>query len=376
MTGPLSDVKIIELGGIGPGPFCGMMLAGMGAEVIRVHRVAEAGGRMGNRMTLRGRRSIAVDLKDPEGIETVLRLVEGADAVFEGFRPGVAERLGLGPETCLARNPRVVYGRMTGWGQDGPYAPEPGHDINYIGLSGVLGAIGPADGDPVVPLNAIGDFGGGGMLLALGITSALLHARATGRGQVVDAAMTDGSALLLATVFDVMSKGEWTDRRGSNVLDGHASFYRAYRCADGRHMAVGCIEPQFFAAMLGVLGLEDDPLFAAQNDRGSWPEMTKKLEAVFGTRTRDEWTAAFDGTGACVTPVLSLTEAPEHPHNRARGTFLPAEGTSSHPAPAPRFSLTPTAAPTPAPVIGADTRSILSEAGIDSGPLLARGTVA
>ncbi|MFI6284596.1 CaiB/BaiF CoA transferase family protein [Streptomyces sp. NPDC051018] len=368
MPGPLAHLKIIEFGGIGPGPFCGMVLSDLGAEVIRLERPADAGRAPSRPVLLRNRRSVAVDLKTPDGVETALRLVEGADAAFEGFRPGVAERLGIGPDTCLARNPRLVYGRMTGWGQEGPYAREAGHDINYIGLSGALAAVGPADGDPVVPLNMVGDFGGGGMLLALGITSALLHAQATGQGQVVDAAMTDGSAPLLATALNMMATGTWTDRRGSNTIDGAAPYYRAYRCADGRHMAVGCVEPQFYAHMLTVLGLARDPLFAAQEDRAAWPAMAERLEAVFAERTRDAWTAAFDGHNACVTPVLSLTEAPGHPHNLARGTYTSLPGGTTQPAPAPRFSATPAAPPRPAPKTGADTEEVLREAGITAVP--------
>ncbi|MGW6455727.1 CaiB/BaiF CoA transferase family protein [Streptomyces sp. NPDC055078] len=377
MTGPLAHLKVIEFGGIGPGPFCGMLLSDLGAEVIRVDPLTAAGAPARNQVTLRGRRSIAVDLKNPEGVAAVLRLVETADAAFEGFRPGVAERLGLGPDTCLARNPRLVYGRMTGWGQEGPYANEPGHDINYIGLSGALAAVGAAGGDPAVPLNMVGDFGGGGMLLAFGITSALLHARATGQGQVVNAAMTDGSALLLATAFDLMASGAWTDRRGSNTLDGAAPYYRPYRCSDGHHMAVGSMEPQFYAAMLKILGLEGDPLFAVQEDRDSWPAMSRRLAGIFAGRTRAEWTELFDGEGACVTPVLSMTEAPAHPHNAARNTFLTVDHSGTpQAAPAPRFSATPAGGPRPARRTGADTRQVLEEAGVDYAPLRAGAVVA
>jgi alpha-methylacyl-CoA racemase len=367
-SGPLAGLRVLELGGIGPGPFCGMILADMGAEVIRVDRTAEAGHPAFNPVLQRGRRSVALDLKTPEGARTALRLVDTADALIEGFRPGVAERLGLGPEECLARNPRLVYGRMTGWGQDGPLAQAPGHDINYIALSGVLHAIGPADGDPAVPLNLIGDMGGGGLLLALGVVAGLLSARTTGRGQVVDAAMTDGSALQLALIQGMMAQGQWTDRRGGNLLDGAAPFYRTYRCADGGHMAVGCIEPQFYGEFLAVLGLSTDPLFAKQSNTTAWPRMAARLEEIFTGRTRDEWTAAFAGRGACTTPVLDMAEAAAHPHNVARGTYLTRDGLPS-PAPAPRFLATPSAAGHPAPRNGADTDEVLLAAGLSTAEL-------
>ncbi|MEV0597897.1 CaiB/BaiF CoA-transferase family protein [Streptomyces sp. NPDC050315] len=375
--GPLAGVRIIELGGIGPGPFAGMVLTGLGAEVIRIER---PGARVSaaDTVLLRGRRSVAVDLKDPEGAAAVLRLTDSADALIEGFRPGVAERLGLGPEDCLTRNPRLVYGRMTGWGQDGPLAQAPGHDINYIGLTGVLHAIGPAGGDPVPPLNLIGDFGGGGMLLALGLVSALLHARATGSGQVVDAAMTDGSALLLAMTHGFLAHGMWQDERGVNVFSGCAPFYTTYRCADGNHVAVGAIEPQFYADLVRGLGLADDPECGTQGRQESWPLVRQRFASVFATRTRDEWAAHFAGTQACVTPVLSLTEAAAHPHNAARGTFLDTDG-PLRPAPAPRFSATPATAPGATPKAGEDTRSVLADAGLTIAQLdslTARGVIA
>ena len=357
--GPLAGVRVLELGGIGPGPFCGMLLGDLGAEVVRVEHPAEAGRPTLHPVLHRNRRSVAIDLKRPEGAAVALDLVRRSDVLIEGFRPGVAERLGLGPEQCLARNPALVYGRMTGWGQHGPLAQEPGHDINYIALTGALHAIGPAGGDSVPPLNLVGDFGGGGMLLALGVLGALLHARGSGQGQVVDAAMTDGTALLLAMTYGLLGQGLWQDRPAANLLDGGAPFYRCYRCADGGQVAVGAIEPQFYAALLRVLELTGDPAFAAQHDRAAWPVMAERLAAVFATRDRDAWAAAFDGQGACVTPVLSLTEAPEHPHNSARGTYRRAGDGSVEPAPAPRFSATPTAEPAAAPTAGADTRAVL-----------------
>src|SRR6478735_3363787 len=364
--GPLGGLRVVELGGIGPVPLCGMVLSDLSAEVVRVDRPSDAGREPLIPTLLRGRRSLAVDLKAPEGAGLVLRLVDRADALIEGFRPGVAERLGLGPETCLARNRRLVYGRMTGWGQDGPLAQEAGHDVNYIGLAGALGAIGPADGDPVVPLNLVGDMGGGGMMLALGICAGVLHARATGEGQVVDAAMTDGVALQLAGIHGLLARGLWSDRRGENLLDGSAPFYGTYRCADGGHVAVGCLEPEFYAAFLAVLELADDPLFAHQHDRSAWPEMAKRLEATFAERARDEWATLFAGRDACVTPVLGLAEAAHHPHNATRGTYLVDEDGAIQPGVAPRFLGTPSPAPRPAQAVGADTEDVLAELGVDS----------
>ncbi|HEU5266812.1 MAG TPA: CaiB/BaiF CoA-transferase family protein [Jatrophihabitans sp.] len=361
--GPLTGIQVVELGGIGPGPFCGMILGDLGADVIRVDRPTEAGQRLRMAVLHRNRRSIAVDLKQPDGVAAILRLIERADVVIEGFRPGVTERLGLGPDVCLSRNPGLVYGRMTGWGQDGPLAREPGHDINYLGLAGALAAIGSADGDPVVPLNLVADMGGGGLLLALGVLSALLAARSIGRGQVVDAAMTDGVALQLSLVYSLIESGVWTDRRGANLFDGAAPFYRAYRCADGRHVAVGALEPQFYAALLRVLGLHDDPLFSKQHDRSAWLAMGERLQEVFATRTRDDWATAFAGQQACVTPVLGLVDAAQHPHNAERGTFLVDAGAVA-PAPAPRFLGTPASTPQPAPLAGEHTPAVLTEAGL------------
>ena len=356
-----------------------MVLADLGADVIRVDRPAEVDTETLTPVLHRGRRSVTIDLKRDAGVAVALRLIDASEAVIEGFRPGVAERLGVGPGICLERNPRLVYGRMTGWGQEGPLAREAGHDINYIGVAGALAAIGPFAGDPVVPLNLVGDMGGGGMLLALGIVAALLHARATGEGQVVDAAMTDGTAIQLATIHGLLARGRWHDRRGSNILDGGAPFYRAYRCADGKHVAVGCLEPEFYASLLRVLELGEDPSFADQYDESAWPAMRASLEQLFATRSRDDWAAAFAGEDACVTPVLGLAEAASHPHNVARSTYVVDEDGAIHPGPAPRFLGTPSAPPRPARIIGADTDDVLADAGLDAAAiaeLRAQGVVA
>ncbi|MEU5397874.1 CaiB/BaiF CoA-transferase family protein [Streptomyces sp. NPDC005963] len=362
-SGPLVGIRVVELGGIGPGPFACMLLADQGAEVIRVDRPAETGTPTKHPILHRGRRSVALDLKDPSSVEAVLAIIDTADALVEGFRPGVAERLGLGPTTCLARNPRLVYGRMTGWGQDGPLAQAPGHDINYIAVAGALGALGSADENPPVPLNLFGDMGGGGMLLALGVTTALLSAQRTGEGQVIDAAMTDGTAVQLALIHGLLAVGRWEDARGVNLFDGGAPFYRTYRTSDGGHMAVGSVEPQFYAVLLDVLGLAADPLFDRQHDRDAWPAMSARLGEVFARRTRAEWTATFDGTQSCVTPVYGLTEAAAHPHNVARGTYYTENGLLQ-PAPAPRFHGTPATTPRAAPLVGAHTREVLTEIGL------------
>jgi alpha-methylacyl-CoA racemase len=358
--GPLQGVRVVELASIGPGPFCAMLLADLGAEVLAVDR--PGAGRDGwPVLSGRGRRRVTVDLKHPDGPGLVLDLVAGADALVEGFRPGVAERLGIGPEACLHRNPRLVYGRVTGWGQEGPLALSAGHDIDYIALAGALHPIGPAGGPPVPPLNLLGDFGGGGMLLALGVVAALLEAGRSGRGQVVDAAMVDGAALLTAQLHELLAAGQWTDRRGANLLDGAAPFYTVYETADGRHLAVGALEPRFWAELLERVGLAADDL-PAQLDRAGWPLLRERLAAVFRTRTRDEWCALLDGTDACVAPVLSLLEAPAHRHNQARATFVEVAGTPQ-PAPAPRFSRT--ACPTPAPpASGGDDGEVLAAWGL------------
>lgn len=350
--GPLQGIKIIEFAALGPAPMGSMLLADLGAEVLRIERKAGAGSRPGAGLfdpaldiLNRNRRVVALDLKQPEAIETVLRLTEGADALIEGFRPGVMERLGLGPEVCLARNPRLVYGRMTGWGQSGTLAHAAGHDINYLSLSGALHAIGEAGRKPVVPLNLVADGGGGAMLVALGVLAGLLEARGSGRGQVVDAAMTDGAALLMSMMYTLKAMGQWQVERGSNLLDGGAHFYDTYPCRDGRWISVGAIEPQFYALLLQKTGISD-PDFDAQWDRSRWPRLKAKLAQVIATRTRDEWCAIFDGTDACVAPVLDMDEAPRHPHNRSRHTFTEVGGVVQ-PAAAPRFSRTPPAPPTP-----------------------------
>jgi len=342
--GPLEGVRVVELAGIGPGPFCAMLLADMGAEVLRVERPA-SGPPAWPTLFARGRRRLAVDLKHPEGAGVVLDLAAAADALVEGFRPGVAERLGIGPEACLARNPRLVYGRVTGWGQEGPLAHAAGHDIDYVALAGALHPVGPAGGPPVPPLNLVGDFGGGGMLLALGVVAAVLEAGRSGRGQVVDAAMVDGAALLTTQLHELLAAGLWSDRRGVNLLDGGAPFYAVYETADGRHLALGALEPGFYAELLERVGLDDADL-PGQLDRDGWPVLRERLAALFRTRTRDEWCRLLEGTDACVAPVLSLTEAPAHPHNQARSTFVEVGGVVQ-PAPAPRFSRTPCARPEP-----------------------------
>jgi alpha-methylacyl-CoA racemase len=339
MAGPLSSVKVIELAGIGPSPYGAMLLADLGADVLRLERADPRAGDGPHWDSLtRSRPSVAVNLKHERGRELVLELAEGADALIEGFRPGVTERLGLGPEELLARNPRLVYGRMTGWGQDGPLAPRAGHDINYISLSGALWPIGRAGERPVPPLNLVGDFGGGGMLLAFGVVAGILEARASGRGQVVDAAMVDGSASLMAMTYGFIAAGIWREERGANLLDTGAHFYEVYETSDGRYMAVGAIEPQFYAELLVGLGLDNDEL-PAQMDRSSWPQMKERFAAVFASRTRDEWTKVFEDTDACCSPVLSPSEASTHPHNLARRAFTDAAPVA--PQPVPRFSATP-----------------------------------
>jgi alpha-methylacyl-CoA racemase len=351
----------VELAGIGPGPHAAMLLADLGADVVRVERPA---GRGAEALThsdqlARGRRSVAFDLKDPAGREQLLTLVERADVLIEGYRPGVAERLGLGPAECLARNPRLVYGRMTGWGQEGPWAHTAGHDLNYISITGILHAIGPKDVKPVVPLNLVGDFGGGSMFLLFGIMSALWERERSGAGQVVDAAMVDGASLLAQMMWGWRASGVWSDERDANVLDGGAPYYDTYVCKDGRYFAVGAIEPQFYAVLLERLGLADADL-PEQNDRAGWPALRARLAAVFLTRTRDEWAAVFDGTDACATPVLTWAEAGSHPHLAARRTLVTIDGVEQ-PAPGPRFSRTVPGLPTPPRPRGADTDDVLAD---------------
>jgi alpha-methylacyl-CoA racemase len=343
MAGPLEGIRIVEIAGIGPGPFCGMMLADLGAEVLRVDRAeaARQPRRPGPNLDFlaRGRHSIAVDLKHERGVDVVLRLVERADALIEGFRPGVMERLGLGPDVCLGRNPRLVYGRMTGWGQDGPLAKAAGHDLNYIALTGALHAIGRPDSPPPPPLNLVGDFGGGGLLLAYGIVCALLERGRSGKGQVVDAAMVDGASALMAIIYGAHAAGWWQDERMSNMLDGGAHFYDCYETQDGKYVSIGSIEPQFYRELLEKTGLAGEDL-PHQMDRSGWPKLKERLAAVFKTKTRDQWCEIMEGSDVCFAPVLSLTEAPAHPHLRARGTFVDVDG-AQQPGPAPRFSRTP-----------------------------------
>lgn len=363
--GPLQGIRVIEMAGIGPGPFCAMMLADMGADVLRVDRKTANALPVDDPVTARGRRSVTVDLKQADGVETVLKLVDSADALIEGFRPGVMERLGLGPDTCLERNPSLVYGRMTGWGQDGPLAHAAGHDLNYIALSGVLHSIGRTGHKPTPPLNLVGDYGGGALMLAFGTVCALLEARQSGQGQVVDAAMTDGSALLMSLFHGLKAQGLWSSNRGTNLLDGGAPFYDTYTCADGRYISIGALEPQFYAELLERLGLTDDPDCARQMNAKAWPAMRERFETVFATRTRDEWCELLEGTDVCFAPVLDMNEAIEHPHNKARGTFVHHDGMTQA-APAPRFSRTRPELTTGAREPGADTDTALADWGIDA----------
>ena len=357
--GPLSGLKVIEFAGIGPGPFCGMLLSDLGADVVRIDR-KDRGRASPTDVTSRGRRSIGMDLKSPDAIEACLKLIESADAVFEGFRPGVMERLGLGPDVALKRNPKLVYGRMTGWGQTGPYAHAAGHDMNYIAITGALEAIGTRD-KPVPPLNLVGDFGGGALYLAFGLLAGVIHARATGEGQVIDCAMSDGAASLMAMFYGFKASGMWGGGRRENLLDGGAHFYDTYQCKDGRWVSIGSIEPQFYALLLEKTGITD-PAFQQQMNRGEWDNLRAKLAEVIATKTRDEWTEIMGGTDVCFAPVLDMDEAPLHPHNAARKTFIEVSGVVQ-PAPAPRFSATPGAVQGPPPAIGAHNEEALSEWG-------------
>ncbi len=348
MPPPLAGVRVIELAGIGPGPFCGMMLADHGAEVIRIDRPGGSDPLAQDQrrdVLLRSRRSITLDLKQAGDVDIVARLAETADAFIEGFRPGVAERLGLGPDVLIERNPALVYARMTGWGQAGPLADQAGHDLNYIALSGCLDAIGPEGAPPVPPLNLIGDYGGGGMLLAFGIVTAVLAARQTGRGRIVDCSMADGAAVLSAAMWSLKHNGMWEGARGKNLLDGGAPFYGCYACGDGKFVAVGAIEGKFYERLLNGLGLADDPLFAAQHDRARWPAMKARLAEVFASRPRGAWTSALRDRDCCYSEVLTLAEAPLHAHNLARSTYVESGGLTQ-PHPAPRFADTQTIAPT------------------------------
>jgi alpha-methylacyl-CoA racemase len=365
--GPLHGTRIVEFAGIGPAPFGAMALADLGAEVIRIDR---AGAPWGDPDTPpadllnRGRRSVAVNLKDPAGVETALDLVASADVLIEGLRPGVMERLGLGPDECLARNPKLIYARMTGWGQEGPYAPTAGHDINYISLAGALAHMGRAGEKPTFPINMVGDFGGGGMLLALGVCAALVETAKSGEGQVIDVAMVDGAALLMTMIHSFQAMGIWTDDRGTNMLDSGAHFYDTFECADGGYVSIGSIEPQFYAELLRLTGLADEEL-PWQHDKTAWPDLKERLAGIFKTRTRDEWCEVMEGTDVCFAPVLTMTEAPQHPHNVQRGTFTEVAGIVQ-PAPAPRFSRTPGTIDRPPPHAGQHSDELLQELGYDA----------
>jgi alpha-methylacyl-CoA racemase len=363
--GVLSGYRVIELAGIGPGPMCAMLLSDMGADVLRIDRVADAGlgVAMDAKYSLlnRGRRSVALDLKRPEAIEAVLRLVEKADALIEGFRPGVTERLGLGPDHCLARNPRLIYGRMTGWGQEGPLAHASGHDINYIALSGALHSIGRKGEAPVPPLNLVGDFGGGALYLALGVVAGLLEAQKSGKGQVVDAAMVDGAASLMTLIYGMHGSGIWNNERGDNILDTGAHYYDVYETRDGKYVSIGAIEAKFYEELLRLSGLKGEQL-PHQQDRNSWPAMKQRLKTLFRTKTRDEWCKIMEGSDVCFAPVLSMDEAPRHPHNLHRGTFVD-QGGVTQPGPAPRFSRTPSAIQRPPATPGEHTEEALRDWG-------------
>ena len=367
--GPLQGVKIIEVAGIGPGPFAAMLLSDMGADVVRVDRASNAMG--GDPATPpadvlgRGRRSVALDLKSPDGIAVLMDMVEQADVLIEGYRPGVAERLGFGPDECAARNPKLVYGRMTGWGQEGPYAPTAGHDINYIALAGVLAHLGRDGEKPTPPINLVGDFGGGAMFLAFGVVCALLEAQRSGQGQVVDTAMVDGAAYLMMMMWAFSAMGIWSEERGTNMLDTGAHYYDTYECKDGGFVSIGSIEPQFYAQLLTLTGLEEDyasrgESLPNQNDKARWGEMKERLGAIFMTRTRDEWSAVMEGTDVCFAPVLTMQEATQHPHNVQRGTFTEVAGIVQ-PAPAPRFSRTGAEVQRPPAHVGQHTVEVLGE---------------
>lgn len=359
-TGPLAGIRVVELAGIGPAPFAAMLLADLGADVVRVDRPSGglALGGPEHDFLNRGKRSVLVDLKNERGAEAVLALAEQADVLLEGYRPGVAERLGVGPEQCWARNPKLVYGRMTGWGQDGPLASAAGHDIGYIAITGVLGAIGRADGPPQVPMNLVGDFGGGAMYLVVGVLAALLEAKSSGKGQVVDAAIVDGTAHLATMIFGMMSGQVWRDQRGANLLDTGAPFYDVFETADGRYMGVGALEPQFYAEFVTKLGA--DELVGAQYDLPNWGKMRERFAELFRTKKQHEWAEIFEGSDACVSPILSFTEAGEHPHLTARGTYQTVNG-AQQPAPAPRFSRTENPPIRHPSIPGADSRNVLSD---------------
>jgi alpha-methylacyl-CoA racemase len=368
MAGPLTGYRIIEIAGIGPGPFAAMLLADMGAEVVRVERAGAVRGPLPDGahydVLLRGRRNVAIDLKHPDGVEALLTLVESADALIEGFRPGVMERLGIGPDECRSRNPKLVFGRMTGWGQDGPYSQAAGHDINYISLAGALAHFGRAGEAPVPPLNMVGDFGGGGMFLAYGVVCGLLEAQRSGQGQVVDTAMVDGAAVLMSMFWAFRSIGMHDENaRGTNLLDTGAHFYDVYRCSDDEYISLGSIEPQFYAELLRLTGLEGDEQFAKQMDKTQWPDLKVRLAEVFAQKSRAEWCEIMEATDVCFAPVLTMGEAAEHPHNLERNTFIDVAGTRQ-PAPAPRFSRTVPEVSMPPAFAGAHTREVLRDWGV------------
>lgn len=363
--GPLQGTRIIEISGLGPGPFAAMVLADMGADVIRIERPGGGTFPTGpSDLVNRGKRCICVDLKKPEGIDIVLRLVEGADALVEGFRPGVTERLGIGPDACLELNPRLIYGRMTGWGQEGPLAQEAGHDINYVSLTGALHAMGRRGEKPAIPLNLVGDFGGGGLVLAFGVVCALLEAKSSGRGQVVDAAMVDGASLLLTSIYGAQQAGWWSEERGTNMLDSGAHFYEVYETADGKWVSIGSIEPQFYASLVERLGLAGVDL-PEQLDQSQWPALKERLSGIFKTKTRDQWCSVFENSDACFAPVLAMSEAHEHPHNAARGAFPVNDGVRQ-PRPAPRFSRTEADLGAGPAKLGEHTDEVLAEAGFSN----------
>ena len=366
--GPLSGVKIVEFAGIGPGPFCAMLLNDMGADVVRIDRKGARGGSK-YEISGRGRKSVALDLKKPEAVEACLKLIEEADALQEGFRPGVMERLGLGPDVCLKRNPKLVYGRMTGWGQTGPLAMAAGHDINYISLTGALHAIGRPGEKPVPPLNLVGDFGGGALYLAMGMLAAIIEARSSGKGQVVDVAMTDGAASLMTMFYGFTASGMWEEPHGTNMLDGGAHFYDTYECSDGKWISLGSIEPQFYALLREKAGLTEQK-WDAQMERSEWPALKKDIEAVIKTKTRDEWCEIMEGTDVCFGPVLSISEAKDHPHNKARETIVEIDGVAQ-PNVAPRFSGTPSKIQGPVAEVGAHTESALKDWGFSDSDVAA-----
>ncbi|MEO0549370.1 MAG: CaiB/BaiF CoA-transferase family protein [Pseudomonadota bacterium] len=361
-SGPLAGVKIVEFAGIGPGPFCGMLLSDLGADVVRIDRAGKI--RPGNPKDIgsRGRRSVALNLKDPADVETALKLIEKADGLIEGFRPGVMERNGLGPDVALARNPNLVYGRMTGWGQHGALSHAAGHDLNYIAITGGLHAMGEGKGRPRPPLNLVGDFGGGALYLAFGLVAAIVNVKNGGTGQVIDCAMSDGAASLATMFYGMRAMGVWTDERESNLLDGGAHFYDTYECSDGKWVSIGSIEPQFYALLLEKTGI-NDPAFQAQMDRTAWPDLKAKLMNVFKTKTRDEWCEIMEGTDICFAPVLSMAEAPDYKHNKDRETFVEYDGVVQ-PAPAPRFSETPGAIQRTPAGIGEHQEEVLADWGI------------